>query len=639
MAWPARGIRPRWAAGLVDAALAPLDWLDQALLRERLLDHLTRGPDAQPAAGREAVRPLLAAAIELARALGLWAGRLDQAAALDRYVATGPRERAWSDPRDLADGVWEAFRWLDAAGALKATAPGQARPAVAGAADSGMAGPADSGPAGLVDAALAPLDWLDQALLRERLLDHLTGGGTGGDLPVRPPLAPTPRQEELVLALLRLARSGVAGLDPADPASTANALRLYAALADSAPQFRDDPSVPPLVQRLLGAWSWVAAQAWPAAALDRLRRGDIPPAPAAAAHPAGRTDGYDAATLQFVAGLGAPAADLLEALGARTGGGQDQDSPVSSACAGVVLLLRTVTDLRLSALADRAGFPPGPDASPAALLLALGRRWAGPGGAHRGRVDAGLTVLAGLDTPPTLEAVGRTWSPVTSADVERFERTWLATLAGQGMLGDEDLHLHLLSAGRGRMAAVAGTAAGLWPLGRLLRDTGELPAILAGWLTAWEAETGLRPSIHCDAALVDPLQARLPGALLVPAHDGNGTSATHRSNRSAFLRMHRALRWGRAGRPGPDLLVELMASGLVRLWARWLRGFSAASVPYLLDELVRRPGLVRRDGTGVYVELDPRPLDVVLEIAGYIGDLSAGPLPGERDVTIRIRRM
>jgi hypothetical protein len=596
-------------------------------------------PVVPPPQDREAVRPLLAAAIELARALGVWAGRLDQAAALDRYVATGPRERAWSDPRDLVDGVWEAFRWLDAADALKATAPVQARPAVTGAAGSGMAGPADSGPSGLVDAALAPLDWLDQALLRERLLDHLTGGGTGGDLPVRPPLAPTPRQEELVLALLRLARSGVAGLDPADPASTANALRLYAALADFAPQFRGDPSVPPLVQRLLAAWSWVAAQARPAAALDRLRRGDIPPAPTAAAHPAGRTDGYDAATLQFVAGLGAPAADLLEALGARSGGGQDQDSPVSSACAGVVLLLRTVTDLRLSALADRAGFPPGPDASPAALLLALGRRWAGPAGAHRGRVDAGLTVLAGLDTPPTLEAVGRTWSPVTSADVERFERTWLATLAGQGMLGDEDLHLHLLSAGRGRMAAVAGTAAGLWPLGRLLRDTGELPAILAGWLTAWEAETGLRPSIHCDAALVDPLQARLHGALLVPAHDGNGTSATHRSNRSAFLRMHRALRWGRTGQPGPDLLVELMASGLVRLWARWLRGFAAASVPYLLDELVRRPGLVRRDGTGVYVELDPRPLDVVLEIAGYIGDLSAGPLPGERDVTIWIRRM
>ena len=82
-----------------------------------------------------------------------------------------------------------------------------------------------------------------------------------------------------------------------------------------------------------------------------------------------------------------------------------------------------------------------------------------------------------------------------------------------------------------------------------------------------------------------------------------------------------------------------MAGSLVRLWARWLRGFSAASVPYLLDELVRRPGLVRRDGTGVHVELDPRPLDVVLEIAGYIGDLPASPLPGERDVTIRIRRM
>ena len=575
-------------------------------------------PVGPPPLGREAVRPLLAAAIELARALSLWAGRLDQAAALDRYVATGPSERAWSDPGDLADGVWEAFRWLDAAGALEATAPESA---------------------GLVDTALAPLEWLDQALLRERLFDHLTAGGSGRDLPGRPPRAPTPRQEELMRVLLRLVRSGVADLDRADPASAANALRVYAALADAAPQFCDDPSVPPLVQRLLGAWSWVAAQASPRMALDRLRRGDIPLAPAAAAHPVGPTGGYDAAALQLIAGLGAPAADLLEALGTGTGVGQDEDGSVASPCAGVVLLLRTVADVRLAALADQAGFPPGPDASPAALLLALSRRWAGPDGAHRRRVDAGLTVFAGLDTPPTLEAFGRIWSSCTTANIERFERTWLAALAGQGMLGDEDMHLHLLSAGRGRMAAVAGTATGLWPLGRCLHDTGELSAVLAGWLTAWEAETGLRPSIHCDTALVGPLQTRLPGALLVPAHDSNGTSAAHRSNRSAFLRMHRALRWGRVGRPGPDLLVELMASSLVRLWARWLRGFSAASVPYLLDELVRRPGLVRRDRTGVHVELDPRPLDVVLQIAGYIGDLPADPLSGEQDVTIRIRRM
>ncbi len=598
-------------------------------------------PVAPPAVDREAVRPLLAAAVELARALGLWAGRLDQAAALERYAAGRPRDRVWGDPRDLAEGVWEAFRWLDGAGALEAPVPRPSGPGVSGPADGGPAdgGAADGGAAALVDAALAALDWLETALLRDRLLGHLTRDGMAGDLPVRPPLIPTPRQEDAVRELLQLVRSGVAGLDRADPASAANSLRLYAALADSAPQFRNDPSIPPLVQRLLEAWIWVAAQASPAAALDRLRRGDILPSPAAAAvHPAGSTSGDDAATLQFAAGLGDTAADLIEALRAGTDTSQDQDSPVGSACAGVALLLRTVTDLRLSGLAIRDGFPCGTDASPAVLLLALGRRWAGAGGTQHGRVDAGLAVLAGLDTPPALEAVGRTWSQVTSADVARFERTWLAALAGQGMLGDEHLHLHLLAAGRERMAVVVGTAAGLWPLGRLLNATAELPGIVAEWLTAWEAETGLRPSIHCDPALAAPLSACLPDALVVPGQDGNGESASHRSNRSAFLRMHRALRWGRTGRPGPDLLVELMAGGLVRLWARWLRAFSTASVPYLLDELVRRPGLIRRDGTGIHVELDPRPLDIVLEIANYIGDLPAGPLPGERDLTIRIRR-
>ena len=585
-------------------------------------------PDVPPAAGREAVRPLFAAAVELARALGLWTGRLDLTPTMEHYAASGPRERVWGDPHDLADGVWEAFRWLDAAGALEVTAPGPAGP--------GGSRPARGGAAGRVNAALAPLDWLDQALLRDRLLGYLSGDGLAGDLPGRP-LAPTPRQEEAVRELLGLVRTGVAGLDPAEPASAANALRVYAALVDSAPQFRDDPSIPPLVQRLLEAWSWVAAQAMPAAALDRLRGGGIPPTPAAAVHPAGSAVRDNTTALQFAAGLGASAADLIAALQTGAGTGQDQDSPVGSAYAGVALLLRTVTDLQLSALAARDEFPGGPDASPAALLLALGRRWAGPGGAQRGRVDAGLALLAGLDTPPTLESVGRGWLPVTPADVARFERTWLATLAGQGMLGNGDLHLHLLTAGRKRMVAVAGTAAGLWPLGRLLHDTGELPATLAGWLTAWEAETGLRPPVHCDAALVGLLSARLPDALLVPGAN-SGTSASQRTNRSAFLRMHRALRWGRTGRPGPDLLVELMAGGLVRLWARWLRGFSTASVPYLLDQLVRRPGLIRRDGTGVHVELDPRPLDVVLEIAHYLGDLPGDPLPRERDVTIRVRR-
>jgi len=578
----------------------------QVLLGESARRVLLGEPDAPPTADREAIRPLLATAIELSRALGLWTGRLDQASVLERYVATGPHDRVWSDARDLADGVWEAFAWLDALGAIDRRA---------------------TMPAGLVNAALAPLDWLDIGHLRERLLGRLARHGAGGDMPVRPPLAPTPRQVEVVQALLSIARSGVAGLDPADPASAANALRLYAALADSAPHFRGDPSIPALVQLMLGGWSWVAAQASPTAALDRLRREDIP-------LPLAGSD--DATALRIVVRIGTPATDLIEALEIATGTRHSRSRPVDSACAGTVLLLRTVTDLRLSAIADLAGFPPETDTSPGALLLALGRRWAGPDGACRGRVDAGLAALAGLDAPPTLEEVGRAWSRVTAADEERFERAWFATLAAQGVLGDGDLNLHLLPAGRGRMAVIAGTPTGLWPLGRIIREPGELPAILAGWLRAWEAETGLRPSVRCGTPLAGTLRARLPCELLAP--DDTVAATAHQSGRSAFLRAHRAMRWGRTGRTGSDLLVELVAGSVVRLWARWLRGFSAASVPYLLDEFVRRPGSVRQEGSGVHVELDPRPLDVVLEIAGYTDDISAVPGLGGRDVTIRIRR-
>jgi hypothetical protein len=100
----------------------------------------------------------------------------------------------------------------------------------------------------------------------------------------------------------------------------------------------------------------------------------------------------------------------------------------------------------------------------------------------------------------------------------------------------------------------------------------------------------------------------------------------------------RGLRRGRLGIADHDLVVELAAATLLRLWARWLPGFSEASVPYLLEQFVRRPGSVRLDGDGLLVELEPRPLDVVLELAGYTSPLSVGSPFDGRQVTFRLRR-
>jgi hypothetical protein len=76
-------------------------------------------------------------------------------------------------------------------------------------------------------------------------------------------------------------------------------------------------------------------------------------------------------------------------------------------------------------------------------------------------------------------------------------------------------------------------------------------------------------------------------------------------------------------------VLDATAEAVVRIWARWLRGFERSSVQYLLDELVLRPGVVTIDPQRVTVELARRPLDTLLEVAGYLRPIEA--LPGVAD--------
>ena len=89
-----------------------------------------------------------------------------------------------------------------------------------------------------------------------------------------------------------------------------------------------------------------------------------------------------------------------------------------------------------------------------------------------------------------------------------------------------------------------------------------------------------------------------------------------------------ALAGGRLRLTHADRTLALGALGLLRVWGRWLRGFSGSSAAFLLDGFVRRPGQVARLGDDLLVRLEPRPLDVVLAIAGYTDELDLRPLNG-----------
>jgi hypothetical protein len=83
-------------------------------------------------------------------------------------------------------------------------------------------------------------------------------------------------------------------------------------------------------------------------------------------------------------------------------------------------------------------------------------------------------------------------------------------------------------------------------------------------------------------------------------------------------------------------VVELIAVAVLRAWARWLGRFAASSTSYLLAHFVNRPGRIRWTDEEIVVELDPRPLDVVVTMAGYDRPLESVSWLGGRTVTYRM---
>jgi hypothetical protein len=85
-----------------------------------------------------------------------------------------------------------------------------------------------------------------------------------------------------------------------------------------------------------------------------------------------------------------------------------------------------------------------------------------------------------------------------------------------------------------------------------------------------------------------------------------------------------------------DDLAGRVAVAVLRAWSRWLSNFEDSSVPYLLANFVRRPGRLRWTADRLVVELAPRPLDVVVRLAGYDQDLESVPWLGDRRVVYRM---
>jgi hypothetical protein len=200
--------------------------------------------------------------------------------------------------------------------------------------------------------------------------------------------------------------------------------------------------------------------------------------------------------------------------------------------AGVLLLARSLYDLRMAGLAASLALPaPGLAGDPsAALVLSLGLAVAGSAGIDAGQLDPALVSLLGRQDAIPAGDLAAAWSATDAAQHRRLCDELTRVAAGQ----------------------------------RLERP---------------------RPVPEC-------CQVALPGL-------ARGTAA-----RAAHL--------------------ALMA------WARWLQGLSGSTPAFLLVQLLRRGGSITIASDAVRVVIDPRPLDVVIELAGYLEPLERVPWLGGR---------
>src|SRR6185295_12568787 len=175
----------------------------------------------------------------------------------------------------------------------------------------------------------------------------------------------------------------------------------------------------------------------------------------------------------------------------------------------------------------------------------------------------------------------------------------------------------------------ADASATLWSLGRLIDTEKDKTTALLDLVAAWEAETGMKPAVFTRNSALQSILTAESEMTILPRSDE--LDETHQRGRDDLLLAFAALDHHPFDRPHVDLTLAIMCCMLLRIWARWLPRFSSSSVPYLANNFVRRPGRLHADDQGLLVELKPGPLDVVLEMAGYLSDLDyVSWIPGGR---------
>lgn len=309
--------------------------------------------------------------------------------------------------------------------------------------------------------------------------------------------------------------------------------------------------------------------------------------------------------VQFLRTFGSAGLDIALAVAAGAAAAASDrraqlSNGVETRCAGVFLMIRTLVDARLGSTAESAGYPLTP------CILALGLCWGGEDSVMEGSLDPGIGLLAGLEADMTLDELQSIWREVDPESHIRFQTVLMDFLAARGIVQGSLAAIHRFPLSGGRYAVALGNGV-VWPLVRVVTNDAEEEAAVAAMATAWR-------------------EATQEESELKPASE------------ESMLALEQALEAIRAGHLDllmADLTIALAAISFLRLWAAWLRQFSSSSIPYLLRNFIRRPGRVIKTSDGLVIVMDPRPLDIVISMAGYLAPFQARPRPWECSLIFR----
>ncbi len=403
----------------------------------------------------------------------------------------------------------------------------------------------------------------------------------------------TPRQQELLADLRQACRNARTGLGQPRPERADFQIRLFAALVVVSDRWEGDPLAAGMIQRLgrsilaLSGDDRVACEE-----AERFLQAVVELAP-------------EFETFWEQRSAAQSNEDERKPRGLRTGVGRREEyySPV----AGTLLLLRAANDLGLARLAHASLGQS--EQSREMLLIASALRMGGRGSlSASGEVDPALRCFAGMEDPVFLTDLKSWWSRLKDERLLSFQTNLLGILLQRHEIDRSGFCVHCAPMPElGQAAVLVGDVCGRhWVRGELPGSSVDLAERLQFWRNEWTTLGG-------------------ESSPAMTISTGRETDEEARQRQEGLEAALASLAGPSLGMPLVDLSIALAANSALRLWAKWLRGFEDTTTPYLLREWVRRGGWISEGPVRFAVRLERRPLDIVLERAGYFGTLDHVP--------------